>query len=307
MSGHERTVPVSELFPGSVAAFRAPDLTDKNFLTFDIEEWYHVNYPGIDTSGYREKPTNLEPLVERLIDICGQQGVRTTCFILGDVGRQTPAVVKKLHANGHEIASHGCAHESIYPMTPDQFSADLKLSCDILQNLTGEKIVGFRAPSFSVKQETLQWFYPTLESLGLRYSSSVFPGQTFLYGIPDFPERVHYPVVNGVTQKILEFPVPRIELLGKHMGLYIRLFPAWMIRRKILADNRRGRPVILYVHPREIDVDQPRLPLQGFEKLIHYWGIRTCEDKLRTLLSDMPSRLCAFRDVLPASAPAGRG
>ena len=303
MPGHERTAPASQVFPASVTAFRTPDLTDKNFLTFDIEVGYNVNYQGIDLSSYREKPTNLESLVDRLIDVCGQFGVRTTCFILGDVGRQTPSVVKKLHAHGHEIASHGCAHESVYPMTPDQFRADLKLSCDILENLTGEKVLGFRAPSFSIRQETLHWFYPVLESLGLRYSSSVFPGQTFLYGIPDFPEHVHYPVVNGVTQEILEFPVPRIEFMGKHMGLYIRLFPAWMIRRKILTDNRSGRPVILYVHPREIDVDQPRLPLQGFEKLIHYWGIRTCEDKLRTLLSDMPSRFWAFRDVLPARGP----
>jgi polysaccharide deacetylase family protein (PEP-CTERM system associated) len=299
MSGHGRTAPLSQVLPTSVAAFRTPDLTGKNFLTFDIEEWYHVNYPGIDSSCYREKPTNLESLVNRLIDICGQQGVRTTCFILGDVGRQTPSVVKKLHAHGHEIASHGCAHESIYPMAPDQFHADLQMSCDILENLTGEKVLGFRAPSFSIKQETLHWFYPMLESLGLRYSSSVFPGQTFLDGIHDFPEHVHYPVVNGVAQKILEFPVPRMEFMGKHMGLYFRLFPVWVIRRKILNDNQVGRPVILYLHPREIDIDQPRLPLRGFEKLIHYWGIRGCEDKLRAILSAMPGRFCAFRDVLP--------
>jgi polysaccharide deacetylase family protein (PEP-CTERM system associated) len=276
-----------------------PKLEDKNFLTFDIEEWYHVIYEGIDTSNLRGAPTNLESLVDRLIDLCGEHGVQTTCFILGEVAKQTPSVVKKLHAHGHEIGSHGTAHASIYPMTPDQFHADVNSSCGILEDLTGEKVIGFRAPSFSVRRETLSWFYPILESLGLRYSSSVFPGQTFLYGIPDFPEHVHYPVVDGVTQKILEFPVPRMEVIGKHMGLYVRLFPAWMIRRKILADNRVGRPVILYVHPREIDLDQPRLALHGFEKLIHYWGIRTCEGKLRTLLRELPGRFCAFRDVLP--------
>ena len=272
---------------------------DKNFLTFDIEEWYHTNYPGIDMSQYHGRPTNLESLVDRLIDICGENGVRTTCFVLGAVGKQTPSVVKKLHAHGHEIASHGFSHQSIYPMTPEQFRTDVQLSCDILENLTGEKVLGFRAPSFSIKQETLCWFYPTLESLGLRYSSSVFPGQTFLYGIPDFPEQVHYPVTDGVRQKILEFPVPRVELMGRHMGLYIRFFPAWMIRRKIVTDNRIGKPVILYVHPREIDVDQPRLPLHGFEKLIHYWGISKCEVKLRAVLRDMPNRFCRLRDVLP--------
>jgi peptidoglycan-N-acetylglucosamine deacetylase len=298
MSGHERTAPESQVLPASVAPFRTPDLTGRNFLTFDIEEWYHVNYEGVDMSRYHGQPTHLESLVDRLIDICGQHEVRTTCFILGDVGRRTPAVVKRLHANGHEIASHGYAHESVHPMTPEGFRADLKLSCDVLENLTGEKVLGFRAPSFSIRQDTLQWFYPVLESLGLRYSSSVFPGQTFLYGIPDFPQHVHYPVVSAVTQKILEFPMPRVEFMGKQMGLYFRLFPAWMILRKILTDNRVGRPVILYIHPREIDVDQPRLPLHGFEKLIHYWGIRTCEAKLRAVLCAMSSRFCAFRDVL---------
>jgi len=298
MPGHDRAAPESEVLPASAGAFRTLDLTGRNFLTFDIEEWYHVNYQGIDMSRYRDEPTHLESLVDRLIDICGQHGVTTTCFILGAVGKQTPSVVKKLQAHGHEIASHGYAHASVYPMTPDQFRADLRLSCDILENLTGEKVIGFRAPSFSVKEETLPWFYPVLESLGLRYSSSVFPGQTFLYGIPDFPQQVHYPVVNGVTQKILEFPMPRVEFLGKQMGLYFRLFPAWMIRRKMLNDNRMGKPVILYLHPREIDVDQPQLPLRGFEKLIHYWGIRSCEDKLRAVLRDTPTRFFAFRDVL---------
>jgi polysaccharide deacetylase family protein (PEP-CTERM system associated) len=217
------------------------------------------------------------------------------------VAKQTPSVVKKLHAAGHEIASHGYAHDRVYPMTPEQFRADLKLSCDILEDLTGEKVLGFRAPSFSIRRETLSWYYPLLESLGLRYSSSVFPGQTFLYGIPDFPDRVHYPVVNGVTQRILEFPVPRIKVMGKDIGLYIRLFPAWMIRRKIVAANKAGRAIVLYVHPREIDVDQPRLPLHSFEKLIHYWGLRSCEDKLRALMRGLPGRFCTFREVLPTN------
>jgi len=298
MLGHEPSAPESEALPASVAAFKTPDLKGRNFLTLDIEEWYHVNYQGIDMSRHRGEPTHLESLVDRLIDTCGRHEVRTTCFILGAVGRRTPSVVKKLQAHGHEIASHGYAHGSVYPMSPEQFHADLRLSCDILENLTGEKVIGFRAPSFSVKEETLAWFYPVLESLGLRYSSSVFPGQTFLYGIPDFPQNVHYPVVNGVTQKVLEFPMPRIEFMGKQMGLYFRLFPAWMIRRTIVNENRMGRPVILYLHPREIDVDQPQLPLRGFEKLIHYWGIRKCEDKLRAVLRDTPGRFCAFRDVL---------
>src|SRR5579864_2973972 len=157
--GHDGEQPAGEYArerrPVAVASLSAPDLTNKNFLTFDIEEWYHVNYEGIDSSGYRGTPTNLESLVDRLIEICGQRGVKTTCFILGEVGRQTPSVVKKLHAHGHEIASHGFAHANVYPMAPDQFRADLKRSCEILEHLTGEKVLGFRAPSFSIRRDTL--------------------------------------------------------------------------------------------------------------------------------------------------------
>jgi polysaccharide deacetylase family protein (PEP-CTERM system associated) len=273
-----------------------------NFFTLDIEEWYHANYDGIDPSSYRGKSSNLvssnlEPLIDRLIDLCGEHRVRATCFVLGVVGEQTPSVVKKLHAAGHEIASHGYAHLSVFRMTPNQFRADVKRSCDILEDLTGEKVLGFRAPSFSVKRETLEWFYPALESLGLRYSSSVFPGRTFLYGIPGFPPQAHYPLVNGVQQTIMEFPVPCLNILGFQMGLYPRLFPAWMIRRIIAAANEKGNPVVLYAHPREIDINQPRLPLPPAQKLIHYWGIRSCERKLRTILREGAGGFGCLREV----------
>src|SRR5574340_36399 len=276
---------------------REPEFTGRNFLTFDIEEWYHVNYDGIDTSLYRSMPGNLESLVDRMIDICERNRVFTTCFILGEVARKSPAVVRKLHAAGHEIASHGTAHESVHIMGPSAFRTDLDSSCALLEDLCGERVVGFRAPSFSVTREALGWYYAALEERGLRYSSSIFPGQTFLYGIPDFPARPHYPVVNGKPQNILEIPVPRVDLFGKQIGLYIRLFPAWVIRRRIVNDNRAGKPVVIYVHPREIDLAQPRLPLPRKEALIHYWGIRSCERKIDRLLASLPGRFSRIRDI----------
>jgi Domain of unknown function (DUF3473) len=105
-------------------------------------------------------------------------------------------------------------------------------------------------------------------------------------------------VVNGVQQKIMEFPVPCLNILGFQMGLYPRLFPAWMIRRIIAARNAQGNPVVLYAHPREIDVDQPRLPLPPLQKLIHYWGIWSCERKLRSILSAATGGFVTFREAL---------
>src|SRR5450432_445888 len=129
-----------------------------NFLTLDIEEWYHADYPGLDLSSQRTQPTNLEALIDQLIALCARNNVLTTCFVLGDVAARYPAAVRRLHQAGHEIASHGGHHQPVHSMTPAQFAADLGESCDALERLTGEKVLGFRAPSFSVRQENLPWY-----------------------------------------------------------------------------------------------------------------------------------------------------
>lgn len=255
-----------------------------NFLTIDVEEWYHANYEGMQAAGSEDLQTNLESLVDRLIRLCEEQRVRTTCFVLGCVAKSKPGVVRRLHRAGHEIASHGWGHEPVYSLGASGFATDLQRSCEVLENITGEKVRGYRAPSFSVTWESLGWYYDVLEEAGLAYSSSVFPGRTFLYGVPGFPERVHAPVVDGRARRIVEFPVPVVRILGREMGLYLRLFPARAITRRIASDNRRGEPVVLYAHPREIDCDQPRLDLPRLTSLIHYWGIRSCEGKLRSIL-----------------------
>ena len=273
----------------------------QNFLTLDIEEWYHANYEGLDPVTQPQE-THLEALVERLIDLCAERGVRTTCFVLGSVAEAKPGIVKKLHRAGHEIASHGYGHELVHPMGPARFADDLRVSCDILEALTGEKVLGYRAPSFSVTREALPWYYEALENAGLTYSSSVFPGRTFLYGIPDFPDRIHAPVISGQRRNIVEFPVPVVRIAGKQMGLYIRLFPGWAIARRMARDNRAGKPVVLYVHPREIDPHQPRLPLPFLQSVIHYWGIQGCEAKLQFLLKH--AQFGRMQDAVPAFGAA---
>jgi polysaccharide deacetylase family protein (PEP-CTERM system associated) len=273
------------------------------YLTFDIEEWYHANYEGVDHAQFSETPTTLEELVDRLIAGCEAWKVRTTCFILSSVAAKKPAIVRKLHAAGHEIASHGHSHRLVHTMTPDEFRAELVHSNDILEQITGEKVLGFRAPSFSVTRECRAWYYDALEAAGLRYSSSVFPGQTFLYGVPGSPRYPHYPRIDGRSTAILEFPLPLVQLPGADAGLYIRLFPAWFIRRFIRQKNARGIPTVIYVHPREIDPDQPRLDLPLFTRLIHYWGIRGCEAKLGRVIEAQPGRFMRMRDSLLEADP----
>jgi len=273
-----------------------------NFLTFDIEEWFHANFLGVNLEDYSELSTDLEKNVDRLIAVCAEINVYSTCFILGSVAENKPQIVKKLYMAGHEIASHGYNHKLVYTMTGDEFRKDLQKSCTIIENITGEKVLGYRAPSWSVKKENLPWFYTILEEAGLKYSSSVYPAHTFLYGIPCFTRKVHYPVINGKKINVLEMPVPVVSLLGKYLGFsggfYLRFLPVWFINRTIRNFNYKSEPVFIYLHPREIDVKQPKLKLPVFEDFIHYWGINSCEKKLRKILISLSGKIVRIRDSL---------
>lgn len=274
--------------------------TPLNFLTVDVEEYFHVNYPNFDPASRSEERTRVPELVDRLLEMCAQAGARCTFFVLGAIGEKYPATVRRIQAAGHEVASHGCAHESVRGMRPEEFRADLERSTGILESLTGTKVEGFRAPSFSVDRDTLPWFYDVLEGCGLRYSSSVFPGKTFLYGIPDFPRHPHRPAVGNREAGILEFPITGFSLFGRRYPLYVRLLSAGTLARKMRAENREGRPAMLYLHPREIDPLQPRLPLPLMQAFIHYWGIRGCEAKLAHMLRASDLRFGTMRDYLAA-------
>lgn len=258
----------------------------RNFLTFDIEEWFHANYEGVDPSQYDGGSTHLEDNVDHLMAICEEFHVKATCFILGDVARQKPHVIKKLFAAGHEIASHGCSHRLVYSMKPDEFQTDIHVSSDILAQITGEKVVGFRAPSWSVKPEIIPWFYDILAQEGFLYSSSVYPAKNALFGIPDFTDTPHFPTSSAV----LEIPQSIMNLLGNRVGFagggYLRFFPTWLIKKVIGRRNRDGKNVFIYVHPREIDVQQPRLKLGLMDGYFHYQGISGCSAKLSVLLEE---------------------
>ncbi len=274
------------------------------FFTLDVEEWYHANYDNVEHGGYDPARTNLESNVDRLIDLCGQYNIKSTCFVLGSVAESKPRMVSKLHRAGHEIASHGYGHRLVYNMPPAEFEADLTRANDLLENITGEKVLGFRAPSWSVKEENLSWYYAVLEKLGFTYSSSVYPAQTFLYGIPGFPETAGYPVVEGKAAAIVEIPVPVVNLLGKKIGFsggfYFRFFPGWFIKRCLRRKTAETDQTFIYLHPREIDTRQPRLSLPLLERFIHYWGIGACQEKLERVIETFAGNFVLMRDGLPS-------
>lgn len=260
----------------------------KLFLTLDVEEWFHVDYRNLDLNKYQYDGTNLEDNIDRFILLCARNNIKSTCFVLGKVAERKPRIVDKLFKAGHEIASHGYEHRLIYDMNPKEFEIDLIKSCNILQDIIGEKVLGFRAPCWSVNMDVLSWFYPILEAAGIKYSSSVYPAKTFLYGIPGFPEKAHYPNINGTKSAVIEVPVPIVNIFGIKVGFsggfYFGIFPLWFIKKCVKENINKGNMVFIYLHPREIDTSNKKSSLPVTARFIHYVGVNGCYNKLVTLL-----------------------
>ena len=260
----------------------------KNFLTFDIEEWFDRNFQTELHKG-KSRESTLPNDIEKIIDICAKYNIRSTCFIVAKIAEQKPEIVKKLHLAGHEIASHSYEHKLVYNMTPDEFNKDLKKSCDILQNITGEKVFGYRAPSWSVNENIANWFYDILSENGLKYSSSVYPAKTYLYGYPEFPEKIHFPLINGDKKKILEIPQSLINILNKKIGFsggfFFRLFPFSFIKKQIEKKNKKLQSVFIYLHPYELSFRLKGFELKLLDKFILNYGVKNCEIKLNKILS----------------------
>ncbi|TDF97268.1 DUF3473 domain-containing protein [Paenibacillus piri] len=256
-----------------------------NMLTFDIEEWFHANYDGVLPD--RSKGSGFRTHMDTLLRLCRETGCKATFFILGCIGEDYPDVVKAIAREGHDVASHGYGHELAYKQTIGEFKADVKKSIDILEDLTGTKVLGYRAPSWSIVESNLHYLEVLVE-LGMRYDASIFPVKTFLYGIPHAPTWIHKPVVNGRELDLYEIPMSVMRIAGRNIGysggFYFRFFPKWVIKRAIHAANRRGSSSIVYLHPREVDAREHRLDLPFKENFIHYYNVQGTPAKLEDIM-----------------------
>lgn len=250
----------------------------KNVLTFDVEEWHEANYPEKIQGN---SPGRLEEEVKEILEICREFGTRATFFVLGKAAEKYPELVKAIQADGHEVACHGYSHQMVSKMDLEGFRQDLGRSVRILKSITDKDILGFRAPSWSFDKST-SWAYPILTEQGFKYSSSVFPIKTFLYGFPDSP-RFPYRVGD-----ILEIPMSTLRLAGRNFpfsgGAFFRFLPLSIIEKGIKSINKKGQPVLIYLHPREIDPLAPKLELPFKENLVHYWGVNKVKGKLIAIL-----------------------
>lgn len=266
-----------------------------NALTVDFEDWYQgLEIPLERWDGYEDR---LAVSGRRLLRLFAEAGVRGTFFVLGVVAERCPELVGEIAAGGHEVATHGWSHAFVYRMTPGRFREELRRSIQLLEEISGQKIVGHRAPYFSITRESL-WALEILAEMGLRYDSSIFPVRNYRYGIENAP-RWPYPVATGAGT-LMEFPITAWRVLGRNLpvagGAYFRLYPYALTRTAFRRINAAGEPVAFYVHPWEIDPGQPRLPLSRRIALTHYANLGATERRLRRLLRDF--RFAPMREVL---------
>ncbi|TGE40191.1 DUF3473 domain-containing protein [Desulfosporosinus fructosivorans] len=259
----------------------------QNILTIDLEEWFHANYHDDVFDPQKTYEVRILQNTERLLTLFDEYKAKATFFVLGHVAEQHPQLIRDIAASGHEIASHGYAHQLIYQQTPAVFKEDVSQAKKRVEDIIGKQVKGYRAPSWSITSKSL-WAWEVLQDLGFLYDASVFPIETYLYGLPSAPRFSYHPESGGRTLDLLEVPSSTVRVLNKNIpfagGFYFRALPYPLIAQCIKTVNKEGHPAIVYLHPREIDPRQPRLTLSMKESLIHYYGINGCENKLiRTL------------------------
>jgi polysaccharide deacetylase family protein (PEP-CTERM system associated) len=258
-----------------------------NALTIDLEDWYQ----GLTSTGRRvdDWPSYEDRVVEsteRLLDILARAKVKATFFVLGYVADQFPELVCRVANAGHEIGLHGYYHRPVYRLTPHEFRADVSRAREAVEKASGRQVLGYRAPMFSINRSAL-WALEVLREMGFRYDSSVFPIRAMLYGFPGAPRFPYHPCAD---QSFVEFPLSTVRLLGINWpvagGLYLRMLPYSVLTRAMQRLDRERKPAIMYLHPWDIDVDQPRPKHTLRERLTHYHNLQRTEGKLTALLCD---------------------
>lgn len=268
-----------------------------NALTVDLEDWYHICGAGtsVDPSLWDTYESRVTRNSNRILGLLRGFGVRATFFVLGYIAEREPQLVRAIAEEGHEIATHGYFHRRIFELTPEEFEEDLVHSIGAISSACRTQVVGFRAPEWSIRPHAL-WALDILRKHGIRYDSSMVPMTRM--GDRSFPgEPCAFPTRWG---EILEFPLTTARCFGENVpftgGLALRMFPYFYVVSKIDRMNMAGRPALVYVHPWEFDVEQPRIDLPWSRRFMHYFNLEATPRKLTGLLSHL--RFAPVREVL---------
>ena len=287
-------------------ARRQPDSPIVNAMSVDVEDYFQVS--AFDRIVSRDRWANFDSRVagntHRLLDLFDETGLKGTFFTLGWIAANHPELVREIASRGHEVASHGYNHQLVYMLTPQQFRDDVRAAKAALEDASGQEVVGFRAPSFSIVSSSL-WALDVLIEEGYRYDTSIFPIHHDRYGIPDAPRHIH--TITRDAGTLIEMPASTVKVGSVNFpiagGGYFRLFPygftRWGMRRVNVAERE---PVMFYMHPWEVDPDQPRLAAGATTRWRHYGGLHRTAGRLRRLIKEFP--FAPVASVLDACQPA---
>jgi len=260
-------------------------------LTVDVEDYFHVAAfaKNIDTNDWDQWPSRVESSTHALLDLFAEKQVKATFFVLGWVAQRYPELVRAIDAQGHEVASHGMSHQLIYSQSPAVFKEETFAAKKLLEDITGERIKGYRAASYSITPQSI-WALETLLEAGFEYDSSIFPVKHDRYGIPGAPLHIHNAVVNGGAP-LTEFPLTSANMFNQRVpaagGGYFRLYPYWLTQYLLKkAAKELDQPFVFYLHPWEVDTQQPRVEGASLlSRFRHYNNLEKCLPRLNTLLS----------------------
>jgi perosamine synthetase len=275
--------------------------TISNALTVDVEEYYHAaifrrGTQGIPIATFESR---VEQNTDQLLALMQEHGAKATFFVLGEVAALHPAVVRRIAEHGHEVGCHSDRHTDVHQQSPGEFRDDVRRAKQCIEDVIGEPIVGYRAPNFSIGREQ-GWAFQILLEEGFRYDSSVYPIVHDRYGVHTAP-RFPYEIWRDGTSSLIEFPISTARVLGWNLpiggGGYFRLAPYALFRLGIQRVNTaEGQPVMFYLHPWELDPDQPRPPMPWRDAFRHYVGVKKQVAKLSQLFAQF--HFSTVRDVL---------
>jgi polysaccharide deacetylase family protein (PEP-CTERM system associated) len=262
----------------------------RNAMTIDVEDYFQVSAfaPHISRDSWPSLACRVEANMDRILGLLDAAGIKATFFTLGWIAERYPAMVRRVVEQGHELASHGYGHQRASDLSADEFKDDIVRSKALLEQIGGQAVLGYRAPSFSIGTTNL-WTMDTLLQAGYRYSSSIYPIRHDHYGMPDAPRFAFYP--NGAGT-LLELPITTVRLMNRNLpaggGGYFRFFPyalsRWLMQR---VNQRDGKSAIFYFHPWELDPGQPRQQNIGIKtRFRHYVNLDRMESRLKVLMRD---------------------
>jgi polysaccharide deacetylase family protein (PEP-CTERM system associated) len=261
-----------------------------NAMTVDVEDYFQVEafFSHINRADWDKLECRIEANVDRILQLFADHQVQGTFFTLGWIAKRYPALVKRIVANGHELASHGVAHIRADHQSRAQFAHDVQTAKAMLENISGAPVLGYRAASFSITRRNL-WALSAIEEAGYRYSSSTHPIKHDLYGIPDQPRFAFHPFPNS---DFVEIPVTTMRLFGRNWpaggGGFFRLFPYALFKQNLkIVQHRDQKPCTFYFHPWEIDPEQPRIEgTSSKTRFRHYLNLDRTFGRLQRLLRD---------------------